>query len=299
MNPHTPAAEPSTPSQSLVHTGERMMPVCAEADTFWEHIYRYRFALDYVVGKRVLDIACGEGYGSRAMVEHGAASVIGMDLSEQAVSHARLTYQVDARVGNALDIPLPPESIDVVVSFETIEHLPDQAAFIRQCARILTPGGLLIVSAPNRLVHHDQGHLNPFHCRELYLHELEQLLASAFTDVALFSQVIARRPFWSRASVGTAHSYWRGAAARWVRRDRWLMKLPRYWKIRQFLTALSRLDIDALTPQQRQNPVGVILSPETSAQRWGSPYRLRPCRAPDRRDAHYFIALAHRRERIL
>src|SRR5437667_10028853 len=114
---------------ALEDTGERMIPESTPAAPFWEHIYRYRFATRFVRGRRVLDIACGEGYGAAALARAGAARVIGIDLSEEACEHARQKYGVDARSGDAHRIPLPDRSVDVIVSFETIEHLNTPAAF--------------------------------------------------------------------------------------------------------------------------------------------------------------------------
>src|SRR5687767_6601798 len=93
-------------------TGERMLPETTSAVTFWEHIYRYRFAARFVRGRRVLDIACGEGYGAAALLRAGAASVIGVDISEEACEHARQKYGIDARPGSAEQIPLPSQAVD-------------------------------------------------------------------------------------------------------------------------------------------------------------------------------------------
>src|SRR4051794_25160393 len=133
----------------LDNTGERMVPEASNGGTFWEHIERYRFSLPYVRGKRVLDIACGEGYGSAALLKGGAKAVTGVDVAEEACAHAREKYGVNAIVGSAEAIPLPDASVDVVVSFETIEHVPNMNAFMAECHRVLVPGGRIIISTPN------------------------------------------------------------------------------------------------------------------------------------------------------
>ena len=157
-----------------------MVPEEAHARIFWEHVARYRFAKDFVRGKRVLDIACGEGYGAAALAKAGAASVVGIDLSAEVCDHARRKYGLDARAGDAQAIPLPDRSIDVVVSFETIEHVDDPAAFLGECARVLVPEGMLIVSTPNRPVYSGEGEQNPFHRLEFDEEEFVELLRSQF-----------------------------------------------------------------------------------------------------------------------
>ena len=128
----------------MEYTGERMVPQGADECIFWEHVERYRFASQFVRGKRVLDIASGEGYGGAAMLAAGAKSLIGVDISREAVSHARECYGIDARVGSAEEIPLADASIDVLISFETIEHVPKPDLFLDECLRVLSPGGLLV-----------------------------------------------------------------------------------------------------------------------------------------------------------
>src|SRR4051794_3204615 len=108
-------------TDAMDFTGERMVPDACAGSILWEHLYRYKFARQFVQGRRVLDIACGEGYGSSALQAAGAASLIGMDISEETCQHAREKYGIDARVGDAMAIALPDRSIDVVVSFETVE----------------------------------------------------------------------------------------------------------------------------------------------------------------------------------
>ena len=144
-----------------------MVPEKADGRTFWEHIYRYRFAVKYAKSKRVLDIACGEGYGSAALQQAGAASVIGVDISPEACAHAKQKYQIDARVGDATDIPVEAKSIDLIVSFETIEHIQNPRSFIAECTRVLAPGGEIIISTPNRDIYRQHTPNNSYHCSEM------------------------------------------------------------------------------------------------------------------------------------
>ena len=99
-------------NDGVAHYTERMVPDEAHARVFWEHVGRYRFAKNFVSGKRVLDIACGEGYGAAALAKAGAASVIGVDISSDTCQHAQRKYGLDARTGDAQAIPLPDRSID-------------------------------------------------------------------------------------------------------------------------------------------------------------------------------------------
>ena len=151
---------------ALDYTGERLVPEQAEGYSFWEHAYRYRFALGFARGRTVLDIASGEGYGTAALAAV-AYSAIGVDISAEAVEHAKTRYKIDARGGQAELIPVTDGSAELVVSFETIEHLRSPAVFIRECHRVLAPGGQLIISTPNREVYSSGGHHNEFHVTEM------------------------------------------------------------------------------------------------------------------------------------
>ncbi len=132
----------------MEHTGERMVPEISDPCTFWEHIDRYRFASRWVQNKRVLDIAAGEGYGTRGLLEAGAKHVIGIDIDAEVCEHASKRYGLEVHQGNAEHIPVDDNSVDVVVSFETIEHVPNAERFIQEIFRVLVPGGTVIISTP-------------------------------------------------------------------------------------------------------------------------------------------------------
>jgi glycosyltransferase involved in cell wall biosynthesis/SAM-dependent methyltransferase len=142
-------------------------------------------------GKSVLDIACGEGYGSDLLAAV-AAQVIGVDLSEEAIAHARRKYgsrNLQFRLGSCSRIPVGDASIDLVVSFETIEHHAQHDEMMREIKRVLRPDGLLVMSSPDRYQYSDvPGHRSPYHVRELYLDELCALLGRFFRNRKLYGQ---------------------------------------------------------------------------------------------------------------
>lgn len=176
---------------TLAFTGERFIPG-TRGEIWIEHWHRYHFASRWSAGRRVLDIACGEGYGS-ALLARNAQHVIGVDVSPDAVAHARSAYtavrNVEFREGSCTRIPLPDGSVDLVVSFETLEHIAEQEAFLDEIARVLTLDGVLVMSCPNKEEYSDKrGFANEFHVKELYRAELEALLASRFPHADWYGQ---------------------------------------------------------------------------------------------------------------
>ncbi len=178
-----------TQQAALEFTGERYTPECPR-EMLYEHFARYAMALEFVGGKRVLDCACGEGYGSALLAER-AATVLGLDCSEQAVAHARERYikgnlRFDVADATALTLE---DCVDVVVSFETLEHLAAQDAMLVGFKRALSSDGLLLLSSPDKLNYSDiPRYHNKFHVKELYRSELEALLARHFKYVRLYAQ---------------------------------------------------------------------------------------------------------------
>src|SRR6478736_9325440 len=183
-------------SADLEFTGERYVPGTA-GEIAHEHWHRYAFARAFVAGRQVLDVACGEGYGS-ALLCDTAAHVTGVDIDTRTLAHARATYAGRANLafveGSAAALPLPDASFDVVVSFETIEHLDaaDQPPMLAEFARVLKPAGLLIISSPNKRLYSDaRDYVNEFHRHELYRDGLAELLARAFPAQRWFHQHVA------------------------------------------------------------------------------------------------------------
>lgn len=173
-------------------TGERFLPEM-EGIVELEHWHRYRLALELVTGKEVLDIASGEGYGS-FLLASVAKSVTGVDLSQEAVSHAQQKYQranLGYLQGDCIKIPLPDHSIDVVVSFETIEHHPHHDEMMQEVKRVMRPDGVLLISSPDRHEYSDVPNIqNPYHVRELYRAEFEGLLGRYFKNQKIYGQKV-------------------------------------------------------------------------------------------------------------
>lgn len=169
-------------------TGERFVPT-EHGVIRQEHLHRYAWCLPLVEGKDVLDVASGEGYGS-AMLAGRARSVRGVDISQDAVAHAGERYAGVANLqylqGSAAAIPLPDDSVDVVVSFETIEHLYEQEEMMSEIRRVLRPDGVMIMSSPNKEVYSDRaGYHNEYHVKELYLEEFRALVGRYFPAMHL------------------------------------------------------------------------------------------------------------------
>jgi ubiquinone/menaquinone biosynthesis C-methylase UbiE len=173
-------------------TGERYVPEL-RGQIYYEHFHRYAMVLELARDKDVLDIACGEGYGTAALALV-AKTAVGVDLDPESVHHAAVRYtgmNVAFRAGDCTQIPAADASFDLVVSFETIEHLAEQERMLVELRRVLRPDGLLVISSPNKLVYSDaRGVKNPFHKRELYFHEFRDMLRSFFPMVRMFGQRI-------------------------------------------------------------------------------------------------------------
>jgi ubiquinone/menaquinone biosynthesis C-methylase UbiE len=178
--------------QSFTWTGERLVSAI-EDETATEHLHRYGFAMNYCIGKAVVDIACGEGYGS-ALLSKVAASVIGIDIDRDVVNHATQKYKrsnLSYLQGSADTIPLADASADVVVSYETIEHHDKHTEMLSEIKRILKPGGLLIISTPDKKYYTDERNFkNAFHIKELTKQEFCDLLNKYFRNNQLFYQKI-------------------------------------------------------------------------------------------------------------
>ncbi len=156
-----------------------------------EHLHRYLQACRIAEGKVILDIASGEGYGSAMLAAH-ANKVIGVDISQEAIEHAQSKYRrsnLEFRVGSCADIPLTNDSVDLVISFETLEHHDQHERMMEEVKRVLKPRGILLISCPDKLHYTvEPGRLNPFHVKELFKHEFEDLLSKHFKKTGYYAQ---------------------------------------------------------------------------------------------------------------
>ena len=174
-------------------TGERFIPEQEEGQIKAEHLSRYQLArlLLSLEGKTVLDIACGTGYGT-ALLAQKAQHVYGVDISQEAVDYARKYHQCDNTTflaGNCSAIPMDDASADIVVSFETIEHIENHASFLSEIKRVLRPYGTLIISSPNKRLYTDILKTNnPYHVHELYTEEFVGLMGKHFHHTVQFGQ---------------------------------------------------------------------------------------------------------------
>lgn len=175
---------------SLNFTGERLV---TKINEYWtlEHLHRYAIVKDLVIGKNILDIACGEGYGSNILSSY-AKNVVGIDISDEAINHAKKKYKkhnLQFKQGSATFIDLPDTSIDIIISFETIEHLKEHDEMLQQFKKVLKRDGILIISSPDKKNYSDKpGYANPFHLKELYKNEFEILIKKYFENTVMLFQ---------------------------------------------------------------------------------------------------------------
>lgn len=172
-------------AKALTWTGEYLVTSCRRP-LIYEHLHRYALAVGLAKGKRVLDIACGEGYGANLLADV-ASRVVGVDINEQAIAHAQATYNhpnLQYVQGSCTEIPCPDQSIDLVASFETIEHLKEHDLFLREVRRVLAPGGILLISSPHKAEYRKISAIpNPFHEAELNHEDFVRLIKKTFKRV--------------------------------------------------------------------------------------------------------------------
>lgn len=182
----------NTLADGLPSTGERLLTEW-DNDSVPEHLHRYALAKALCAGKDVLDVACGEGYGAH-LLSTVAKRVVGVDVAPDAVSHATGKYarsNLSFLLGNAAALPIEDQSIDVAVSFETLEHHAQHEEMLSELRRVLRPTGLLIISTPDKRNYSDaRGYRNPYHVKELYLEEFRALIRRYFNSSDFYLQAM-------------------------------------------------------------------------------------------------------------
>jgi len=179
----------------MEYTGERFVPSndLMNDETAFEHLHRYYHVFEIVKGKVVLDIGCGEGYGSSYLATN-AKTVYGVDIDNSCIEHAKKKYACENLQfiqGDVTGIPLANNSVDVVVSFETIEHLSEeiQPLFLNEIKRVLIKEGMLIISTPDKTNYSDRyAYENKFHVKEFTKQEFHAFLSSYFETIADLGQ---------------------------------------------------------------------------------------------------------------
>ena len=170
-------------------TGERTLPDVPE-ENYWfrRHLVVYEWIAGRIAGRRVVDMACGEGYGSDALAGC-AASVVGVDANPEAHEHARLRYRrPNLRFERDL-VESFAEPCDAVVFLQTIEHVQDPGAILEHFKSMLAPGGVAFVSTPNLLTLAPPGAEksdNPWHVKEYRADEFRELCEQSFDSVELY-----------------------------------------------------------------------------------------------------------------
>ncbi|HOL70666.1 MAG TPA: methyltransferase domain-containing protein [Bryobacteraceae bacterium] len=174
-------------------TGERVIPGQVEPDLWNEHAARYAFAARYAAGRRVLDAGCGSGYGTAELAKM-AAHAVGMDISAEAVGYAREHYtapNLEFFQASCTALPVRTGSVEIAVAFEVIEHLEDWRSLLDELRRVLAPGGLLIISTPNKAYYAEARRLtgpNPYHVHEFEFEQFSAELRGRFPHVEFFLQ---------------------------------------------------------------------------------------------------------------
>jgi 2-polyprenyl-3-methyl-5-hydroxy-6-metoxy-1,4-benzoquinol methylase len=177
------------------YSGEFFVPGISPKIIEEEHFERYKFAAKYAHGKRILDIACGVGYGSKILIEAGASSVLGCDILEDNIKNAIDQYKSDNLEFKVKDAtkPLLEGKFDLIACFETIEHIDDFKTTLNNFYESLMPDGQLIISSPNRKI--TEPYLGPndrtstYHVREFTINEFHaHLIEHGFKNIELYGQ---------------------------------------------------------------------------------------------------------------
>ena len=271
----TPTGPDPVETAGSPHFTERMEPGDAHPRVFWEHRERYRFAARFAPGRRVLDVASGEGYGTSALVRAGARSAIGVDLAADVCDRARRKYGLDFREGDAQAIPVDDDSVDLVVSFETIEHVDDPARLVAEAARVLTPTGRLVISSPNRPVYTGDGPTNPFHHIEFDARGFDDLLRTRFATVQMFGQTPRTAAWWSPRSLAAERSPWH--------------RIKGFWRFSTWVCPELR---STIPPEVRAHADDLARGDHRGLSALFNPYRVRPLATGAGEQPYFLVAVA-------
>ncbi len=158
---------------------------------WYEHWHRYHWISPWLKNKVVADLACGEGYGS-ALLAQSADAVIGVDIDRATTEAAKNKYHgldnLTFQTNDVLNSKIHSDSIDVVVSFETLEHLTEQQKLLDEFKRILKTDGMMVLSTPDKAVYSGSETHNEYHLKELYKAEFKSLVEANFKHVRYFGQ---------------------------------------------------------------------------------------------------------------
>jgi ubiquinone/menaquinone biosynthesis C-methylase UbiE len=197
----------------------------ARVDSPWrgEHFFRYEYVERFIEPEdRVLDLACGEGYGTYRIAQRTSGEVVGCDIAEEALAYCRDTWQrsnLSYRVVDGTALDFPDAYFDKVVSFETIEHTTEYESMLREFYRVLRPGGTAFISTPNFPISSPKGYVeNPYHTQEWHLEELSSILSGVFDSVEIFGQQYSR--FEKRGALDP------GKLTEWFFNQRVIRRLP-------------------------------------------------------------------------
>lgn len=183
------------PPADLAYTGERLVLGDKRLQNLLvEDIAKFRFAIQYISDKYVLDAGCGVGQGAAYLSQNGARYVVGIDVSPEAITYARDFFPKDNLsfvVMDALWLGFPDRTFDVVTSIEVIEHLQKPEQYVSEIRRVLKDEGVLVLSTPNKLISSPTpGTIWPYHVREFRPDELSGLLARYFSHVEVWGMWI-------------------------------------------------------------------------------------------------------------
>ena len=193
--------------REIEFTGERYLPSMTEMMINLEHLSRYYAVAPYCRGKRVLDAACGMGYGSNHIADF-AEHVTGIDIAPKVIEYDRKNYRkgnLNFLTASIEKLPFEDNSFDIVVSFETIEHVNSdiQHSFCEEVRRVLAPDGVFIVSTPDKKWYTDAhgNWKNQFHVHEFYYDEFKECLSGYFTNIEMLLQnIYPASIIWNRNS---------------------------------------------------------------------------------------------------